>query len=321
MVVERITETMAELGGRSVLSLKEWTPSEIKSVLMTASWMKANPKVAQIRYALSGKSVAMIFELPSTRTRVSFQVAIQSLGAAPVILDWDESQLGRGEPIRDTARVMSRYVDGIVIRCRSHETIQAFKRYATVPVFNALTNKAHPFQALADVLTVWQRFGRITGVKFAYLGDGQNNMAHSYLTVGAKLGMHVSVAAPKALQPSDEVIDWARQEALVAGGSVTVTESPEEAALGADVIATDVFTSMGEFGDQEAKRQILMPYQVNGARMQEAKPEAIFLHCLPAHRGEEVTEDVLEGPRSAIWDQAENRLFVQKAALLQILGD
>ena len=320
-MVERLTETMAEVGGRSVLSLKEWTPSEIKSVLMTASWMKANPKVAQVRYALAGKSVAMIFELPSTRTRVSFQVAIQTLGAAPVILDWGESQLGRGEPIADTARVMSRYVDGIVIRCRAHETVQEFKAYASVPVFNALTDKAHPFQALADALTMWERMGRLAGLKFSYFGDGQNNMAYSYLTIGAKLGLHVTIAAPKAHQPEEDIVNWARQEALVTGGSITITDDPAEAATGADVLATDVFVSMGQTGDQNAKRNDLMPYQVNAGLMQSAKADAIFLHCLPAHRGEEVTEDVLEGSHSAVWDQAENRLFVQKAALLQTLGD
>ncbi len=320
-MVERLTETMAELAGRSILSLKEWTPSEIKSVLMTASWMKSNPKVAQVRYALAGKSVAMIFELPSTRTRVSFQVAIQSLGAAPVILDWGESQLGRGEPIADTARVMSRYVDGIVIRSRSHETVQEFKRFATVPIYNALTDKAHPFQALADALTTWERQGRLAGLKFAYFGDGQNNMAHSYLVIGAKLGMHMTIAAPGAYQPDAEVVEWARQEALVTGGSVTISDDPKQAAEGVDVIATDVFISMGDSVDAPTKRQELSPFQVNAALMKLAKPDAIFLHCLPAHRGEEVTDEVLEGPQSAVWDQAENRLYVQKAALLQTLGD
>ncbi len=320
-MVERLTETMAEVGGRSILSLKEWTPSEIKSVLMTASWMKSNPKVAQVRYALAGKSVAMIFELPSTRTRVSFQVAIQSLGAAPVILDWSESQLGRGEPIADTARVMSRYVDGIVIRSRSHDTVQQFKRFATVPVYNALTDKAHPFQALADSLTIWEHQGRLAGIKFAYFGDGQNNMAHSYLTIGAKLGMHVTIAAPKPYQPDPEVVRWAQQEALVTGGSVTIVDDPKQAAQGAEVLATDVFISMGDQEDEKAKRQRLMPYQVNAELITLAKANAIFLHCLPAHRGEEVTDEVLEGPNSVVWDQAENRLFVQKAALLQTLGD
>ena len=320
-MVERLIETVAPVGGRSILSLKEWTPSEIKSVLMTAAWMKANPKVAQVRYALAGKSVAMIFELPSTRTRVSFQVAIQTLGAAPVILDWGESQLGRGEPIEDTARVMSRYVDGIVIRCRSHETVQKLSQWSSVPVFNALTDKAHPFQALADALTLWEHLSRLSGLKFSYFGDGRNNMAHSYLVVAAKLGMHATIATAKDFEPDESVLEWAKQEAMMTGGSVTVTNDPEQAAFGADAVATDVFVSMGDIVDEATKRETLMPYQVNAKLMAMTKPEAVFLHCLPAHRGEEVTEEVLEGPQSVVFDQAENRLFVQKAALLQTLGD
>lgn len=320
-MVERLTETVAPVGGRSILTLKEWTPSEIKSILMTAAWMKANPKVAQVRYALAAKSVAMLFELPSTRTRVSFQVAIQSLGAAPVILDWNESQLGRGEPTSDTARVLSRYVDGIVIRARRHQTVQEFSRWASVPVFNALTDKAHPFQALADVLTMWEHRGRLAGLKFVYSGDGGNNMAHSYLVVGAKLGMHVAIVSPKDFGPDPSVVEWARQEAMVTGGSITVTEDPEEPFVDADAVATDVFVSMGEDSDAAAKRETLLSYQVNADKMARVKPDGIFLHCLPAHRGEEVTEEVLEGPQSVVWDEAENRLFVQKAALLQTLGD
>ncbi len=320
-MVERLTETVVPVGGRSILTLKEWTPSEIRGILTTAAWMKANPKVAHVRYALAGKSVAMIFELPSTRTRVSFQVAIQSLGAAPVILDWGESQLGRGEPIADTARVMSRYVDGIVIRCRSHQTVQEFARWASVPIFNALTGKAHPFQALADALTLWECQKRLSGLKFAYLGDGSNNMALSYLTIGAKLGMQVTIATAKGYWPAAEVVDWAREEALVTGGAITVTDDPEQAVFGVDAVATDVFVSMGEPGDPAAKQRDLMPYQVNAKTMNLAKPEAVFLHCLPAHRDEEVTDEVIEGPHSVVWDQAENRLYVQKAALLQTLGD
>lgn len=318
-MVERITETSGSLAGRSVLSLQEWTPTEIKSLLMTANWLKSNPNVAQIRYALAGKSIAMVFELPSTRTRVSFQVAAQMLGAAPIFLSWQESQLGRGEPIADTARVLSRYVDGIVLRCRHHETLQELGKWSSVPVYNALTDKAHPFQALADVLTLWERRGQLAGAKLAYVGDG-NNMAHSYMVVGAKLGMNVSIASPAAYAPDASVVEWARQEAEITGGSVTLTEDPEQAVFGVDAVATDVFVSMGQ-DNSEAKRSVLMPYQVNTRLMSLAKPEAIFLHCLPAHRGDEVTEEVLEGPQSAVWDEAENRLHVQKSALLQTLGD
>lgn len=318
-MVERIREMTATLAGRSVVSLQDWTPNEVKSLLMTANWLKTNPKVAQVRYALSGKSIAMLFELPSTRTRVSFQVAAQSLGAAPILLGWQESQLGRGEPIEDTARVLSRYVDAIVIRCRHHEMLQSLSKWASVPVFNALTDKAHPFQALADVLTLWEKKGHLSGLKLAYVGDG-NNMAHSYMVVGAKLGMHVTIASPQQYRPDPDLVRWAQAEAVLTGGSVTVTADPEKAVFGVDAIATDVFVSMGQT-ESDQKRSVLMPYQVNAHLMGLAKSDAVFLHCLPAHRGDEVTEDVLEGPHSVVWDQAENRLYVQKSALLQSLGE
>lgn len=313
-------EKLPDLKGRSVLSLTEWTPTEVKQVLMTAQWMKNNPKVAEMRYALAGKSVAMIFELPSTRTRVSFQVAIDSLGASPVLLDWQDSQLGRGEPISDTARVLSRYVDGIVIRCRDHEMVQQLRRWATVPVYNALTESAHPFQVLADALTIWERLGYVSGAKLTYVGDG-NNMANSYLVIGAKLGMHVTVASPADYQPSAEVVNWAKAEADMTGGSITVMTDPEQAVFGADAVATDVFVSMGAPEDVEKKRVIMAPYQVNADLLKLAKPDALFLHCLPAHRGEEVTAEVLEGPQSVVFDQAENRLHVQKSVLYHTLAD
>lgn len=319
-MVERILESKTEIKGRSVISMTEWTPNEIKQLLMTAQWMKANPKLAEMRYALSGKSVAMIFELPSTRTRVSFQVAIESLGAAPVILDWTDSQLGRGEPIQDTARVLSRYVDGIVMRCRSHQTVQDLHRWATVPVFNALTERSHPFQVLADALTIWENKGYVSGAKLAYVGDG-NNMTNSYLVIGAKLGMHISVACPSDYGPSPEIIAWAQREADLTGGSITVTTDPEQAVFGADAVATDVFVSMGSAEDSAIKREVMVPYQVNEKLMALAKPDAMFLHCLPAHRGEEVTEDVLEGPQSVVFDQAENRLWVQKSGLYHSLRE
>lgn len=318
-MVERLHEKQTELKGRSVLSLMEWTPNEIKHVLMTAQWMKANPKVAEMRYALAGKSVAMIFELPSTRTRVSFQVAIEGLGASVVLLNWQDSQLGRGEPIADTARVLSRYVDGIVIRCHDHNMVQELRKWSDVPVFNALTERAHPFQALADALTVWEHKGYVSGAKLTYVGDG-NNMAHSYMVVGAKLGMHITIASPKDYAPDSDIVRWAQAEAVMTGGSVTVTEDPEQAVFGADAVATDVFVSMGDTADT-VKKSLLMPYQVNAGLMKLAKSDALFMHCLPAHRGEEVTEEVLEGSQSVVFDQAENRLFVQKSALYHTLSD
>lgn len=318
-MVERVLAQETRLQGRSVVSLKDWSPAEIKQALMTAKWMKVNPKVAEIQYALKGKSVAMIFELPSTRTRVSFQVAIQSLGAAPVILDWQDSQLGRGEPIEDTARVLSRYVDAMVVRAKNHDMVQSLQKWATVPVFNALTDMAHPFQVLADALTIWEHVGYLSGAKLAYVGDG-NNMANSYLVVGAKLGMHVHIACPEEWQPPADVVAYAKAEAEMTGGSVLLTTDPEKAVYGVDAVATDVFVSMGD-EDSMRKRKALAPYQVNTALMENAKSTAIFLHCLPAHRGEEVTEDVLEGRQSVIFDEAENRLHVQKSVLYHTLAE
>ncbi|MDA8195540.1 MAG: ornithine carbamoyltransferase [Thermaerobacter sp.] len=319
-MVERLQEASSQLKGRSVISLMEWTPTEIKKILSTAQWMKANPKVAEMRYALAGKSVAMIFELPSTRTRVSFHVGIEGLGASVVLLNWEDSQLGRGEPISDTARVLSRYVDGIVVRARRHDMVQDLKKWADVPVFNALTDRTHPFQALADALTLWEHAGHLGGLKFSYVGDG-NNMAHSYMVVGAKLGMHVTIGTPKQFAPGPELVAWAQAEAAMTGGSVTLVEDPEQAVFGADAVAADVFVSMGDTVDEDTKKAMMAPYQVNAKLMKLAKPGAVFMHCLPAHRGEEVTAEVLEGPQSVVFDQAENRLYVQKSALYHCLAD
>ncbi|CAB1129903.1 Ornithine carbamoyltransferase [Candidatus Hydrogenisulfobacillus filiaventi] len=316
-MVERTVVSDLNLLGRSVLALTEWAPEEIRGVLATARWMKQNREDAHMARALAGKTVALLFELPSTRTRVSFQVAAQSLGAHVLTLGWNELQLGRGEPVRDTARVLSRYVDAVVIRARSHATVQEFIRYATVPVFNALTDQAHPFQVLADALTLWETQGSLSGLTFTYVGDG-NNMANSYLTIGAKLGWHVRLATPAAYRPDAGVFEWARREAELTGGSVTWTEDPAAAVEGADAVATDVWVSMAD-PESEAKRLALAPYQVNASLMSLARPSAAFLHCLPAHRGEEVTEEVLEGPQSVVFEEAENRLWVEKSALYHCL--
>ncbi len=319
VVVERLTSNLPALKGRSVVSMMEWTPEEIIQLLNTAQWMKGNRDTVQSRGVLAGKHVALLFELPSTRTRVSFQVAISMLGAEPVWLDWGSSQLGRGESLEDTARVLSRYVDAIVVRAHRHETVQALRRYATVPVFNALTDRAHPFQVLADAMTIREELGGWSGIKLSYLGDG-NNMAHSYLVIGAKLGMDITIATPEGYEPLSEIVQWARGEATLTGGSVTITGNPEQAVFGADVVATDVFVSMGDSGDLDRKRELMEAFQINRTRMQLAKPQAIFLHCLPAHRGEEVTADVIDGPQSKVFDQAENRLWVQMAGLAHTLG-
>lgn len=309
------------LKNRSVLSLMEWSPAEIQRVLYTARVMKQEPHSPSFRHALDGQHIALIFELPSTRTRVSFQVAIESLGASAVVFEWEQSQLGRGEPIRDTARVMSRYVSGVVARVKSHETLQEWRKWASCPVFNALTDRMHPFQALADVMTVWERFGYMNGLKLAYFGDG-NNMAHSLMVLGAKLGMDVWIASPGDFQPAPDVVAWAKSEAELTGAGVHVTDDPHIAAQNADVIVTDVFLSMADDQALSAVKQATMlPYQVNPALMSLAKPEAVFLHCLPAHRGEEVDAAVIDGPQSVVIDEAENRLWVQKSVLYHVLAD
>ncbi len=309
------------LKNRSVLSLMEWSPAEIQRVLYTARVMKQEPYSPAFRHALEGHHIALIFELPSTRTRVSFQVAIESLGASAVVFEWGQSQLGRGEPIKDTARVMSRYVSGVIARVKEHETLQEWRKWATCPIFNALTNHMHPFQALADVMTVWERFGYMSGLKLAFFGDG-NNMANSLLVLGAKLGMDVWIASPQGFQPPADLVDWAKQEAQLTGAAIHVTEDVNEAASGAHVVETDVFMSMADDPDQrELKNKVMGSYQVNAQLMAQANPQAIFLHCLPAHRGEEVTADVLDGEQSAIVDEAENRLWVQKSVLYHVLAD
>lgn len=309
------------LKNRSVVSLMEWSPAELQRILYTARVMKQEPHSPAFRHALEGQHVALIFELPSTRTRVSFQVAIESLGAKAVVFEWSQSQLGRGEPIRDTARVMSRYVSGVVVRAREHDTLQEWRKWAHCPVFNALTNRMHPFQVLADVLTIWEKLGTMRGIKLAYFGDG-NNMANSFLVLGAKLGMDVWIASPEGFQPAPDVVHWARQEAALTGATIHVGNDPTEAAQGADVVVTDVFLSMSDEPESAAlKKQYMAPYQVNADLMHLAKPSAVFLHCLPAHRGEEVTEEVLEGPQSVVFDEAENRLWVQKSVLYHVLAD
>lgn len=313
-----LNETLKQ---RSVLSLMEWSPAEIQRVLYTARVMKQEPHSPSFQHALDGQHIALIFELPSTRTRVSFQVAIESLGASAVVFEWNQSQLGRGEPIKDTARVMSRYVSGVIARVRQHETLQEWHKWASCPVFNALTNDMHPFQALADMMTIWEHFGYMHGLKLAYFGDG-NNMANSLMVLGAKLGLDVWIATPAGFQPRIDLVNWAQREAQITGGAIHVTEDVQAAAQGAQAVLTDVFLSMADDHDLSAlKKDAMLPYQVNTELMALAHPQAIFLHCLPAHRGEEVTEAVLDGPQSQVFDEAENRLWVQKSVLYHVLSD
>jgi len=256
--------------------------------------------------ALSGQSVALIFEKPSTRTRISFEVGVAELGGTPIVLRGDEMQLSRGESVGDTARVLSRFVSGVVIRSGSHEQVAELGENADVPVVNALTPRFHPCQALADLLTLKQRFGGLDGLKLAYVGDG-NNVARSLAVAGSLVGVEVAIAAPDGYQLESDV-------------PATLTDDPHEAVRGADAIYTDVWVSMGDEETADKRRADLAPYRIDQALIDEARPEAVVLHCLPAHPGEEITAEVLYGDRSAVWDQAENRLHAQKALLEYLLA-
>jgi len=263
---------------------------------------------------LAGKTLAMIFMKASTRTRVSFEVGTFQLGGHALFLSPRDVQLGRGEPIADTARVLSRYVDGIMIRTFAHQDVEELARYADVPVINGLTDMVHPCQVLADLLTVRQHLGGYEGKKVAWIGDG-NNMANSWINAAYRLGFELSLACPEGYEPADHLLERARGHA-----KITLTRDPKEAIAGAHVVNTDVWASMGQEDEQRKREQDFAGFTVNGAMMARAHKDAIFLHCLPAHRGEEVAADVLDGPQSRIWDEAENRLHIQKAIMAVLVG-
>ncbi|MFM8944326.1 MAG: ornithine carbamoyltransferase [Actinomycetota bacterium] len=298
------------------LSVDDLTPDELGSLLELSSAVKAD----RGRYAgaLAGRAVALIFEKPSTRTRVSFEIAISSTGGHPVPLSSAELQLGRGETIEDTGRVLSRYVDAIVLRTFEQERLEALARAATVPVVNALSDFEHPCQALADLLTVREAKGSLAGKVFTYLGDG-NNVTHSLLLAGAKAGMHVRAATPPGFEPIPQIVDRARDIAAQTGGSAVVMNDPEEASRDADVLYTDVWASMGQEAEAEERSLVFPAYALDQAKVDLAAPDVLVLLCLPAHRGQEITDEVIDGPHSRVFDQAENRMHTQKALLLRLL--
>jgi len=274
------------------------------------------------RDVLRGETLAMVFEKPSTRTRVSVAAAASRLGLAPLALRPDELQLGRGEPIGDTARALSGFVAAIVIRTFAQSELDEFAQYADVPVINALSDLHHPCQALADLLTIAERFGSLPGRRLVFVGDGNNNVAHSLLEAGALAGMDVTIASPSGYEPRPEIVEGARRAAEATGARIAVVDDARSAAEQADAVYTDVWVSMGEEEEQQRRRNDLAGYQVNAELMALAKPEAIFLHCLPAHRGEEVTADVIDGRWSAVWQQAANRLPTEQALLYALItGD
>ncbi len=299
------------------ISIHDLYADQMESIFALTSDLKRQPQ--NFRTALAGKSLAMIFEKSSTRTRVSFEVGMTQLGGHALFLSSRDIQLGRGEPIADTAQVLSRYVDAIMARTFAHQTVLDLARFGSVPVVNGLTDDLHPCQGMADYFTLREAFGDLRGRKIAYVGDG-NNVAHSLMFGGPKVGMDVAVATPPGFEPKPHFVDLARQDAAEAGTSLVVTHDPREAVSGASAVYTDVWASMGQEGEAEARRQAFAGWTVDAALMALAKPEAVFLHCLPAHRGEEVGAEVIDGPQSRVFDEAENRLHVQKAILLWLLG-
>ncbi|WAL68025.1 ornithine carbamoyltransferase [Amycolatopsis cynarae] len=303
---------------RHFLRDDDLTPEEQLAVLDLADELKRDPLGNR---ALGGpKSVAVLFEKNSTRTRLSFEVGIAQLGGNPIIVDGRSMQLGREETIEDTARVLSRYVDAVVWRTFAQQRIIAMASAATVPVVNALTDEFHPCQVLADLQTIRERKGRLAGLTLTYLGDGGNNMAHSLLLGGTTAGLHVRVVAPEGFQPLPDVVEAAGKRAAETGGSVTVLQDPNAAVEGADVLVTDTWTSMGQENDGLDRVTPFKKLQINTELLAEAAAEAMVLHCLPAHRGWEITDEVLDGPASAVWDEAENRLHAQKALLVWLLS-
>lgn len=304
---------------RHFLRDDDLTPAEQAAVLDLAARMKAD------RYGhqpLAGpKSVAVLFDKQSLRTRISFDVGIAELGGHPLVVDTQVTHFGRGETLADAGRVLSRYVAAIVLRTHGDDRIAEVAEHATVPVVNALTDTYHPCQLLADLLTVRERFGGTAGRILAYVGDAANNMAHSYLLAGATAGMHVRIAGPAGFQPDPEIVARAEKIAATTGGSVQVLTDPAEAVRGAHVIATDTWTSMGQEDDGLDRITPFLPYQVNAVLLGHADADVIVLHCLPAHRGEEITDEALDGPHSAVFDQAENRLHAQKALLTFLLEE
>jgi len=297
---------------RHFLRDDDLTPLEQREVLDLAIAYKADPLAHR---PLAGKSVAAIFEKNSTRTRLSFDVGVHQLGGHPVIVDGRTMQLGREETIEDTSRVLSRYVDAVVWRTYAQKRIEAMASASRVPVINALTDEFHPCQVLADLQTIEERRGRLAGVTATYLGDGANNMAHSLLLGGATAGLHVRLASPQGFQPGEAVVLDAKKRATETGGSVTLFSDPHAAVDGADVLVTDTWVSMGQENDGRDRVSPFRPLQVNADLLARAADGAIVLHCLPAHRGWEITDEVLDGPSSAVWDEAENRLHAQKALL------
>jgi ornithine carbamoyltransferase len=299
---------------RHFIDISEIPAADLRGILDNAMRLKAARKRPDAPRPLQGKTLALVFDKPSTRTRVSFDVGMRDLGGESIVLTGAEMQLGRGETIADTARVLSRYVDAIMIRTLDHAMVVELAKNATVPIINGLTKKSHPCQVIADVMTFEEHKGPITGKSVAWVGDA-NNVLASWVHAAAKLRFRLAIATPSEFAPSKELLAWGKEN----GADISASADPHAAAKGADCVVTDTFVSMGD-AEADRRHSLLMPYQVNARLMKEAKPDAIFMHCLPAHRGEEVTADVIDGPQSVVFDEAENRLHAQKAILVWCFG-
>lgn len=305
---------------KHLLSLHDWSTEDVNHALTLAAQLKQEQKAGIAHPLLKGKTLGMIFSKSSTRTRVSFEVGMYQLGGHALFLSQNDIQLGRGESIYDTAKVLSRFLDGIMIRTYKQSDVEDLARYGSIPIINGLTDLLHPCQILADLLTLKEHSGDLAGKKMAYVGDG-NNIAHSLLYGCAKVGMEIAVATPQAYACDKAVVNAAIEDAKQTGAKIVITDDPKEAVMGADAVYTDTWVSMGQEGQKEEKIKSFAPYQVNGALMKLAKENAIFLHCLPAYRGMEVTEEVIDGPQSAVFDEAENRLHAQKAVMAMLMAD
>jgi ornithine carbamoyltransferase len=310
---------LEDLKGRDFIRVADWSGSELERVLDLAGELKQQQKQREPHHLLPGRTLGMIFQKPSTRTRVSFEVGIAQLGGTGLYLSAGDLQLGRGETLKDTATVLSRYLDALMIRTFAQSDVQELARNASIPVINGLTDSSHPCQALADVLTIRERLGRLEDVTVVYLGDG-NNVCASLMVAAAKLRMNFRAATPTGYEPSTEAVEIAREVAAESGATIDLLDDPREAVAGADVLYTDVWTSMGQEEERERRLRDLAGFGIDNELVRMAGADAIVLHCLPAHYGEEIAEDVLYGPQSAVWDQAENRLHAQKALMALVIA-
>jgi ornithine carbamoyltransferase len=282
--------------------------------------LKSDSKQGPLQHLLSNKVVGLLFEKPSTRTRASFETAIYQLGGEAMYLRADELQLSRGEPLKDTARILGGYLNAVVIRTYAHQNLVEFSEYAPVPIINALSDLEHPTQIVADMLTVLEAKGKLSGLRFVWVGDG-NNVCNSWLLGGSQMGMNLVVSCPKGYEPDKAIVSKARQYADESGGTVELVTNPAKAAEGADVLYTDVWVSMGQEKGAKRKERVFKPYQINAKLVSKAKPDVSVMHCLPAHRGLEITDEALEGPRSVVWKQAENKLHAARAVLAALLSN